>query len=101
MVSDDPDVLRTKLFAAVLSTVVSELVAVLAREYAVADEGLWAGVAMAARDAREALPAAGRADASAIFAESLPIKAMTSMRLATDPVEDLWTRQPNPMAGLS
>ncbi len=101
VVSDDPEVLRTKLFAAVLSTVVSELVAVLAREYAVADEGLWAGVAKAARDARDALPAAGRADASAMFAESLPIKAMTSMRLATDPVEDLWTRQPNPMAGLS
>ncbi len=101
VVNDDPDVLRTKLFAAALSTVVGELVAVLAREYALSDEALWAGVAMAARAARDAMPAAARADASAMFAESLPIKAMTAMRLATDPVEDLWASQPNPMAGLA
>ena len=93
--------LLTKLFAAVLSTVVGELGAVLAREYVLSDETLWACVATAARDARDALPAAGRADASAMFADSLPVKAMTAMRLATDPVEDLWTRQPNPMAGLA
>jgi siderophore synthetase component len=101
VVSDNPEVLRTKLFAAALSTVVGELVAVVAREFALSDEALWACVATAARDARDALPAAGRADAAAMFAESLPVKAMTAMRLATDPVEDLWTRQPNPMAGLA
>ena len=29
----------------------------------------------------------------------LPLKATTAMRLADDPLEDEWVRQPNPMEG--
>ena len=31
---------------------------------------------------------------------TLPMKAMTAMRLAATPLEDIWTPIPNPMAGL-
>jgi len=99
--SDDPQTLRTKLFAALFSTVVGELVAVLGREYGVDDDVLWARVAAAVRSAREGLPVAAREDVAAIFADTLPVKAMTAMRLAADPLEDQWARLPNPMAGLA
>jgi hypothetical protein len=39
---------------------------------------------------------AGRADA--LLGPTLPMKAMTAMRLAADPLDDIWTTVDNPMA---
>ena len=89
--TDDPEVLRTKLAAAVLGTVAAQLIAVLAG--AGADPGrLWAGTAAAIRGT-------GTADAARLLADPLPVKATTAMRLADDPLADLWTHLDNPMAG--
>jgi hypothetical protein len=37
----------------------------------------------------------------ALFGPTLPLKATTAMRLAPDPLDDLWAQLPNPMRGLS
>jgi siderophore synthetase component len=88
--SDDPRTLRTKLAAAVLGAVTGELIAVLG--HAGAEPGrLWDEVAAA-------LQAAGTADARRLLSEPLPVKATTAMRLADDPLDDLWTLLDNPMA---
>lgn len=89
--SDDPRTLRTKLAAAVLGTVCAELIAVLARHGADA-ERLWGSTAAAVRSA-------GTKDALEMLSEPLPVKATTAMRLADDPLDDLWTSVDNPMAG--
>jgi siderophore synthetase component len=91
---DDPEVLRTKLFASAVSTVLSETVAVLGRELGADSERAWARIATVAR-------AHGGPDAAALFGHTLPLKATTTMRLAADPLEDVWTHLPNPMGGLS
>ena len=96
----DPAVLWTKLAAATLSTVVGELVAVLTREYAVAATGLWDAVARIARTVYKRLPADARPDAAVLFGYELPVKAMTAMRLAERPTDDIWTGVDNPLAGL-
>ncbi|GAA2483806.1 IucA/IucC family protein [Winogradskya humida] len=87
--SDDPVVLRTKLAAAVLGTVTGQLVAVLERGGADPAK-LWATTA-------HAIAAAGTADAAALLTEPLPIKATTAMRLAADPLDDVWAYLENPM----
>jgi siderophore synthetase component len=89
--SDDPAVLRTKLAAAVLGTVAAQLITVLARGGAEPDR-LWATTAAALRSA-------GTADAERLVNDPLPVKATTAMRLADDPLDDLWTHLDNPMAG--
>lgn len=91
--SDDPEVLRTKVFASAVSTVLAEVVAVLARTMGLDEEKAWHSVARVVR----AVPAP---DAAHLFAGTLPAKAMTAMRLAADPVDDIWCQVPNPMAGL-
>jgi siderophore synthetase component len=98
--TDDPHALRTKLFAAVFSTVLSELVAVLGREYGVAAPALWRQAAGTVRTVYAGLPhdADARSDAAALAGPTLPLKAMTAMRLAADPLQDLWISVPNPMA---
>jgi siderophore synthetase component len=89
--SDDPEVLRTKLAAAVLGTVAAQLITVLAR--AGADPArLWASTAAAIRSA-------ATADVPRLLTDPLPVKATTAMRLADDPLDDLWTTHDNPMAG--
>jgi staphyloferrin A synthase len=93
LTSDDPDELRAKVFASAVSTVLGELVAVLSRESGLDEGKAWRRVAGSAR------PGEGT-DAAALFAATLPIKAMTAMRLAADPVADIWAELPNPMAGL-
>lgn len=94
--SDDPQVLRTKLFAA-LYVVLDELAGTLAGAYGTEPGTFWRLVAGVVRDfaARS-----GSVDADALFDATLPIKATTAMRLAANPVEDLWTAVPNPLAGL-
>ncbi len=93
LATDDPRVLRTKLLASAVSTVLGETIAVLGREYGFDEQSAWARVAAAARGH-------DGAEAAGLFADTLPIKAMTAMRLASDPVADLWSHVPNPMAGL-
>ncbi|GAA1751875.1 IucA/IucC family protein [Luedemannella helvata] len=90
LVTDDADELRTKLVAAFLTTVVGELIALLAREYDLPTGPLWGRVAAAVR-------AAGAP--AQVWRDPLPMKAMTTMRLAADPLDDVWTHVPNPMAG--
>ncbi len=99
LTTDDPDALRTKLAAAFLSTVVAELVATLGREYALAPEPLWHRVAEIIKTTYRALPAAAGGDEAAMLGPTLPIKAMTAMRLSPQPLEDIWTPIANPMAG--
>ncbi|AGL17504.1 IucA/IucC family protein [Actinoplanes sp. N902-109] len=90
LVSDDPQVLRTKVAAAALGTVAGQLIAVLTR--AGADPGkLWGVLA-------QQLTATGTADVRALLSRPLPVKATTAMRLATDPLSDVWAQLDNPMA---
>jgi staphyloferrin A synthase len=93
LASDDPDVLRTKLFAA-LTVVLHELSATLTRAYGTDPDAFWRLVAAVLRTVE--VP-----EAAALFGPTLPVKATTAMRLAADPVEDIWTTVPNPLAGLS
>ncbi|GAA5180831.1 IucA/IucC family siderophore biosynthesis protein [Rugosimonospora acidiphila] len=97
--SGQPAELRTKLFAAVLSTVVGQLAATLHSEYGTDPDTCWKLIATTARDTYATLPATARADERALFGTELPVKAMTAMRLATDPLHDIWTALPNPLAG--
>jgi siderophore synthetase component len=89
--SDDPGALRTTLAAALLGTVIAEQVAVLARRHGADPARLWAITAAVLRDV-------GTADARAMLTGPLPVKATTAMRLADDPLDDLWAGLPNPMA---
>jgi siderophore synthetase component len=91
---DDPEQLRTKLFAAVVSTVLAETITELARQFGMDTGQAWERVAAVAR-------AHGGAEATALFGPTLPLKATTAMRLAADPLDDVWTHLPNPMEGLS
>lgn len=88
--SDDPRVLRTKVLASAVSTVLGEVIATLHR-WGLDEQRAWDGVAAVAR---------GLPHADGLFAATLPVKAMTAMRLAERPVDDLWCALPNPMAGL-
>jgi siderophore synthetase component len=93
LVSDDPEVLGTKLAAALFGTVLAELAATIDREYGTGPDPVWQPAARALRDA-----APGPATA-VLRRPTLPVKAMTAMRLAEAPQDDLWTTIPNPMAG--
>ncbi|BCJ48151.1 hypothetical protein GCM10010168_25110 [Actinoplanes ianthinogenes] len=86
LLTDDPVQLRTKLAAAALGTVASQLVDAFAQRHGAEPDRLWAIVAAGLRDTPE------------LLTEPLPIKATTAMRLAADPLDDIWTYQPNPMA---
>jgi siderophore synthetase component len=90
--SDDPEVLRTKLAAAAIGTVAAELITALSRHRGADPQRLWGIVAAAVRGA-------GTADAEVMLREPLPVKATTAMRLAAEPLDDVWTHVDNPMAG--
>jgi hypothetical protein len=92
LISDDPHVLRTKLAAAAVGTVATELVTLLARHHDADPARLWGVVAAA-------IHSAGTADATALLREPLPVKATTAMRLAADPLDDIWAHLDNPLAG--
>jgi siderophore synthetase component len=87
--SDDPDVLRTKLAAALFGTVAAELVALLERRRGADPDRLWQIIARTAT---------GTEDGRRIARSPLPVKATTAMRLADDPLDDVWARIDNPMA---
>jgi staphyloferrin A synthase len=90
--TDDPEVLRTKVLASAVATVLGEVITVLGRS-GLDQERAWSVVAGVARS----LPGP---DAPHLFADTLPVKAMTAMRLADDPTADQWCPLANPMAGL-
>ncbi len=89
---DDPETLRTKVWAGAVSTVLSQVVVMLGR-HGLDEEKAWGRVAAIAR-------AQSGPDVEALFADTLPVKATTAMRLAERPLDDLWCQTPNPMAGL-
>jgi siderophore synthetase component len=89
--TDDPRALRSKLAAAALGTVAAELIAALTRHRGADPDRLWGLVAAALRDT-------GTADAPHLLRDPLPLKATTAMRLAADPLDDLWAHLENPMA---
>jgi siderophore synthetase component len=89
LVSDDPHELRTKLFAAVASTVLGEVVARLDADPADA----WPVV----RQALESTVDVSDPDVGSLLHDPWPVKAMTAMRLAADPLTDRWVSQPNPL----
>lgn len=96
LVEDDPRQLRDTLFAA-LGTVLGEQVAVLGRACGVVEGELWRAVATAARRVVAELPSDAAADVAALWDATWPVKATTAMRLAADPLEVIWARQPNPL----
>ena len=91
--SDDPEVLRTKVFASAVSTLLGEVIAVLTRHTGLEADRAWQRVAAVARTL-------DGPDVRYLFTETLPIKAMTAMRLADDATADQWCPLANPMAGL-
>jgi siderophore synthetase component len=88
--SDEDEVLRTKVLASAVSTVLGEVIATLGRA-GLDETRAWERVAGVAR---------GVPEADALFGATLPLKAMTAMRLAERSVDDLWCALPNPLAGL-
>ncbi|WP_149100706.1 IucA/IucC family protein [Actinoplanes teichomyceticus] len=86
LLTDDPAVLRVKLAAAALGAVAGQLVGALAEHHGAEPDRLWAIIAGGLRGIPQ------------LLTEPLPIKATTAMRLAADPLDDIWTHQPNPMA---
>jgi siderophore synthetase component len=96
--TDDPDVLRTKLAAAV-GVVLAEQVHVLSRHAGADPHALWAAAGAATRAAYAQLPIAARGDRDALLDRPLPVKATTAMRLAADPLADLWATLPHPIGG--
>ena len=87
--------LRTKL-AAVASSPASlaEQVALLARHHGADPDRLWAIVA--ARRPRHR----HRATRPALLHDPLPVKATTAMRLAADPLDDIWASAGQPDGGV-
>jgi staphyloferrin A synthase len=73
--TDDPETLRTKLFAAVFNCV-----PIQPRQ--------WDTIATIAKSSDER---------KALEKDTLPLKATTAMRLADDPLQDIWAHRPNPM----
>ncbi|BCB76009.1 IucA/IucC family siderophore biosynthesis protein [Phytohabitans flavus] len=80
--TDDPEALRAKLLAAAVSGTLAEQVAAFSRAYGIMPALLWS-----------------RAARPELRDGPLPVKATTAMRLASDPLTDVWASLPNPMAG--
>jgi siderophore synthetase component len=88
---DDPERLRTKLLAAAVSTVLSGYVAAFRERLGADPDRLWAAVAAA-------VPPDTPQRRVLTHPDTLPLKAMTAMRLANT-TDDLWTTVPNPLVG--
>jgi hypothetical protein len=90
--TDEPDVLRTKLAAAAFGTVAAELVALLERRRGADPGRLWQIFATHTESTE---------DGRQLMREPLPVKATTAMRLADDPLDDIWAPMVNPMAAFA
>jgi hypothetical protein len=88
--TDDPAELRAKVAAAALGNAAADVIAAFARR---GDDParLW-------RITAEAIRGTGTADAPHLLRDPLPIKATTAMRLAADPLNDIWAPSDNPLA---
>ncbi|MEV6349302.1 IucA/IucC family protein [Actinoplanes sp. NPDC051851] len=84
--TDDETALRTKMAAAAIGTVATQLIGALTTHRGADPDRLWATLAGHLREIPDLLTA------------PVPVKATTAMRLADDPLHDIWTHQPNPMA---
>ncbi|WP_212844640.1 IucA/IucC family siderophore biosynthesis protein [Catellatospora sp. IY07-71] len=98
LASDDPAELRAKVLASGFAVALGEPIAVLAWEYGVVPELLWRLVRERVEVVYDSLPPHAVADAHAVLGEPLPLKATTAMRLAADPLTDVWASLPNPLA---
>jgi siderophore synthetase component len=87
--TDDEEELRAKPFATLFSVVLAEIAERLDDDPAT----LWRLVDEHVEQADNA------SDRRALRRATLPVKATTAMRLADDPVHDLWTPVPNPLSG--
>lgn len=92
--TDDEDERIRKLLAALLPTTLTTLVDALAAWTGTDPGRWWKTVARTARTAAAPSPALS----AALFAPTWPIKATTAMRLAEDPLADVWASVPNPLA---
>jgi siderophore synthetase component len=91
LVTDDEDELRAKPFATLFGTVLAELAERLDED----PRTLWRLVDEHVEQADDL------SDRRALRRATLPVKATTAMRLADDPVHDLWTPVPNPLSGVA
>ncbi|MBB5866959.1 siderophore synthetase component [Allocatelliglobosispora scoriae] len=91
LLTTDEDALRAKVVASAFATVLSELAATLAREYDTDPDSLWRMVAVRVDEAPDPL------DRAALLEAPWRMKATTAMRLAADPLTDIWTDVPNPL----
>jgi staphyloferrin A synthase len=87
LATDEEDELRAKLLAAAVGGALAEQVAALSRTHGLDPAVLWEHVAATTTD-------------PVLFGDTLPVKATTAMRLASDPLTDVWAALPNPLAGL-
>jgi siderophore synthetase component len=90
--SDDPQVLRSKLAAAAWGTVAAELVALFEHSHGADPHRLWRIIASRTT---------GTEDGRCLMTDPLPVKATTAMRLADDPLDDVWAQVANPMAAFA
>ncbi|MDI1465716.1 IucA/IucC family protein [Catellatospora sp. KI3] len=98
LASDDPVQLRAKVLASGIAVALGEPIATVAREYGVDPAALWRLVRDRVEGVYDNLPSGAAADARAVLGEPLPLKATTAMRLADDPLDDVWAALPNPLA---
>lgn len=96
--SDDDAQLRNKAFASGITVALGEPIAVLSREYHLEPEQLWRIVREKADQVFDQLPPTAAGDAHALGHYPLPVKATTAMRLAENPIEDIWATMDNPLA---
>jgi siderophore synthetase component len=98
LASDDPAELRAKALGSGLAVALGEPVAVLSHEYGVDPAALWRLVRERVEQVYDQLPASAAPDAKAVLHDPMPLKATTAMRLADDPLTDIWASLPNPLA---
>ncbi|HZN19082.1 MAG TPA: IucA/IucC family protein [Micromonosporaceae bacterium] len=97
LATDDPAQLRAKLVGAAMSTVLAQLVAALADGYGEPPAQLWRTVGGTLRACAPQLPTGAGRLLRSLFTGAWPVKAATAMRLAADPLDDVWTELPNPL----
>ena len=90
--ADLGEVFRTVL-GPLFAVVLTDLAEAFTDVYGIAPAALWRAV-------HEAVRAIGLSEPllRALYADTLPVKATTAMRLAADPLEPIWAHVPNPLA---